>query len=157
MAAQHGDRLGRQGEARAPAFRLWRLKAFGSEVRPAEPYFEGIAAGGKTDAVALATQLIKQMSGRFEPEKMPDEYASAVKELVQAKIEQRAPQVQIAQEAKAKGAVVNIMDALKKSMQKQGQAKVLGAVGSRMGKAASKQGVARPTTRAKSGSRRELH
>jgi non-homologous end joining protein Ku len=43
--------------------------------------------------VALATQLIKRMSGSFEPEKMPDEYALAVKELVQAKIEQRAPEV----------------------------------------------------------------
>jgi DNA end-binding protein Ku len=130
---------------------------YGNEVRAAEPYFEGVAAEAKAEAVALATQLIKRMSGRFEPEKMPDQYALAVKELVQAKIEQRAPEVQIAPEAKAKGAVINIMDALKKSMQKQGQAKVREAVGKRMGKAAPKQQAARPTTRAKSASRRELH
>ena len=64
---------------------------YGNEVRPAEPYFEGIAAETKPEAVALATELIKRMTGRFEPEKMPDEYARAVKELIQAKIEQRAP------------------------------------------------------------------
>jgi DNA end-binding protein Ku len=130
---------------------------YGNEVRPAEPYFEDIAAKPKADAVALATQLIKGMTGRFEPEKMPDEYARAVKELVQAKIEQRAPEVQIEPEAKAKGSVVNIMDALKKSMQKQGQAKVREAVGKRLGNTAQRQQKGRPNTRTRSGPRRELH
>src|SRR4029450_7001348 len=41
---------------------------YGNEVRAAEPYFEGIAAKAKAEAVALATKLIKRMSGRFEPE-----------------------------------------------------------------------------------------
>ena len=39
--------------------------------------------------------LIKQEFGKFQPEKMPNEYARAVHELVQAKIEQRAPEVEI--------------------------------------------------------------
>jgi DNA end-binding protein Ku len=130
---------------------------YGNEVRQAEPYFENLTGKVDSQAVTLAKELIKRMSGRFEPEKMPDEYARAVKELVQAKIEQRAPEVQIAPEGKAKGAVINIMDALKASMQKQGQAKVREAVGKRMGKAAPKQQAARPTPRARSTSRRELH
>ena len=33
--------------------------------------------------------------GKFEPQKLPNEYALAVHELVQAKIEQRAPEVEI--------------------------------------------------------------
>jgi non-homologous end joining protein Ku len=68
------------------------------------------------------------MSGRFEPEKMPDEYARAVHELVKAKVEHRATEVQIAPEGKLMAPVINIMDALKASMQKQGQAKVRDAV-----------------------------
>jgi non-homologous end joining protein Ku len=45
--------------------------------------------------VKLATNLLEQESGKFEPEKMPNEYARAVHELVQAKIEQRAPEVEV--------------------------------------------------------------
>jgi non-homologous end joining protein Ku len=50
------------------------------------------------------------MSGRFEPEKMPDEYSRAVKELVKAKVEHRAPQVVLEPDGKPKAAVINIMD-----------------------------------------------
>jgi hypothetical protein len=39
-----------------------------------------------------------------------------LRELLQAKVEQRAPQIEIATEGKAKPEVVNIMTALKKSM-----------------------------------------
>ena len=45
---------------------------------------------------------------------MPIEYAEAVRELVQAKIEQRAPEVEIGTERREATRVVNIMDALKK-------------------------------------------
>src|SRR5262245_43747796 len=57
------------------------------------------------------------------------EYARAVHELVQAKIEQRAPQVEIETPKGETPKVVNIMDALKKSMQARGQVKVRDAVG----------------------------
>src|SRR5262245_47510443 len=97
------------------------------------------------------------MSGRFEPEKMPDEYARAVKELVNAKIEDRAPEVEITPEGKPKAPVINIMDALKASMQKQGQAKVRDAVRKGMGKPASKVKVARKTTPSRPSARRGLH
>ena len=53
---------------------------------------------------------------------MPNEYANAVHELVQAKIEQRAPEVEIGTEKREPTKVINIMDALKKSMQARGQA-----------------------------------
>jgi non-homologous end joining protein Ku len=59
--------------------------------------------------------------GRFEPEKMPNEY---VYELVQAKIEQRAPEVAAGTAKGETPKVINIMDAVKKSMHAKGQAKV---------------------------------
>jgi non-homologous end joining protein Ku len=54
--------------------------------------------------------------------------------LLQAKVEQRAPQIEVATEGKAKPEVVNIMAALKESMQAKGRAKVRDAVRRRMGK-----------------------
>ena len=127
------------------------------ELRDAESYFQRIDGKVDTQAVKLAVDLIEQSSGRFEPEKMPNEYARAVHELVQAKIEQRAPEVEIETAKGETPKVINIMDALKKSMHAKGQAKVKDAVRKRMGKAAPKR-VARPTaTKARSGSRRSLH
>ena len=97
------------------------------------------------------------MSGPFEPEKMPDEYASAVRELVKAKVEHRAPEVMIEADGKPKAPVINIMDALKKSMQKQGQAKVSDAVRKRMGKAEPKEEAPRRPTRTRAGARSSMH
>ena len=49
------------------------------------------------------------------------------------------------------------MDALKQSMQKQGQAKVRDAVRKRMGKAAPKEETPRQAARTRAGARRRLH
>ena len=102
------------------------------------PYFDTIDTKVDDSAVKLAVDLVEQESGKFEPEKMPNEYARAVHELVQAKIEQRAPEVEIETEKRETPKVVNIMDALKKSMQAKGQTKVRDSVRKRMGKAAPK-------------------
>ena len=86
-----------------------------------------------------------------------DEYARAIHELVKAKVEHRAPEVTIAPDGKPAPQVINIMDALKQSMQKQGQAKVSDAVRKRMGKAAPKNEAPRPPTRSRASARRSLH
>jgi len=52
--------------------------------------------------------------------------------------------VQIGPEGKPKAPIINIMDALKASMHKQGQAKVRDALRKRMGKAAPKEQGPRP-------------
>jgi non-homologous end joining protein Ku len=82
---------------------------------------------------------------------MPNDYARAVHELVQAKVEQRAPEVEIETEKREAPKVVNIMDALKKSMQAKGQAKVRDAVRKRMGKPAPKQEARPPALKARTG------
>ena len=130
---------------------------YGNEVRAAEPYFDRFTMKPNTKSVTLASELIKRMSGRFEPEKMPDEYARAIHELVKAKVEHRAPEVEIAPDGKPMAPVINIMDALKQSMQKQGQAKVRDAVRKRMGKAAPKEEAPRGATRSRASARRSLH
>ena len=82
--------------------------------------------------------LIEQKSGKFEPQKMPNEYARAVHEPVQAKIEQRAPEVEIETAKGETPQVINIMDALKRSMQAKSQAKVKEAVREEDGRRRSK-------------------
>jgi DNA end-binding protein Ku len=101
--------------------------------------------------VKLAVNLIEDNSGKFEPEKMPNEYARAVHELVQAKIEQRAPEVEIETEKRETPRVVNIMDALKKSMQAKGQTKVGDAARTRMGESAPKQEARSPAFKGTNG------
>ena len=106
---------------------------YADEVRDAKPYFERITSTPTADAVALAKKLIEGTSGPFQPEKMPNEFANAVRELVQAKVEHRPPEVAPAPDGKAPK-VINIMAALKQSVEAKGRAKVKDAVRKRSGK-----------------------
>ena len=130
---------------------------YADELRKPESYFEKIETKADTDAVKLAVDLIEQQSGKFEPQKMSNEYAQAVHELVQAKLEQRAPEVAIAPESGEAPKVINIMDALKKSMQAKGQMKVKDAVRKRMGKAAPKRQASPVPSRSRPSTRRTIH
>jgi DNA end-binding protein Ku len=112
---------------------------YAHELRDEKPYFDRVTAEPEKEAVALAAELIERQSGKFEPKTMPDQYAAAVHQYLRAKVEQRAPEV--------------IMDALKKSVQAKGRAKVQDAVRKRVGKTAPKTGRPssreRPTARAR--------
>ena len=99
--------------------------------------------------------MIEAETGRFESEKMPDKYAETLRELHRAKVEQRAPQIEFAAEGKALQ-VINIMDALKESMQAKGRAKVREAVRRRMGKP-PKQEQPSPASRPRPSHRRTAH
>jgi DNA end-binding protein Ku len=87
-----------------------------NEIRAAEPLFKEITeVKVDKEALDLAKQLIKRKSGKFEPEQFKDEYSEAVWELINAKLEHRAPE--IVTEVPGTAKVINIMDALKKSVQ----------------------------------------
>ena len=104
---------------------------YAHEVREAEPYFERLTAEPKTEAIALAAELIELDRG-FRPDTMKDQFAAAIEELVKAKLEQRAPEIAL----DAKGAppkVINIMAALKQSVQAKGTARDKEAVRNRSG------------------------
>src|SRR3990170_823939 len=103
-----------------------------NEVRSAEPLFKEIAeVKVDKEALDLAKELIKRKAGKFEPEQLKDAYSEAVWELIHAKLEDRAPEIVTEMPGSAK--VINIMDALKKSVQ---QGKGAGA------KAQAKRGAA---------------
>ena len=127
------------------------------ELRKPDSYFDTIDTKVDDSALKLAVNLIEQESGKFEPDKMPNEYARAIHELVQAKIEQRAPEVEIETEKRESPKVVNIMDALKKSMKAKGQTNVRDSVRKRTGKAASKDQVSSASPRSRPTTRRTAH
>jgi DNA end-binding protein Ku len=129
---------------------------YADELRDPNPYFENINAELNTEAVGLAKELIEAESGRFEPKKMPDEYAETLRELLHAKVEQRAPQIEVATEGKAPQ-VINIMAALKESMQAKGRDKLRDAVQRRMGKPSEEDKPRPRASRPRSSQRRTAH
>lgn len=94
------------------------------EVRKAEEYFDDIKANAEPndDQMDLALELIKRKSGEFQPTKFKDLYQEGLKEIIQAKMEKRAPRVK--GEEMPTGKVINIMDALRKSLEQSKGGKV---------------------------------
>ncbi|PSJ15968.1 non-homologous end joining protein Ku [Nitrosomonas supralitoralis] len=87
------------------------------EVRKAEKYFEDIDPNTESekDQMDLALELIKRKSSDFNPTKFKDLYQEGLKEIIEAKMEKRAPRVK--GEKMPIGKVISIMDALRKSVE----------------------------------------
>lgn len=73
------------------------------------------------DLLDLGEELIKKKSSKFHPEKFKDSYTLALRELIAAKQEERPPR-QIEDNAPASN-VINLMEALKRSVKGDGGAK----------------------------------
>jgi DNA end-binding protein Ku len=86
------------------------------ELRDPAEYFKEIKKVGiNEDSLELAMELIKRKSSTFEPEKFKDQYEAAVRELVEAKLKHLpVPKEEVA--APRRGQVINLMDALRKSV-----------------------------------------
>ena len=89
---------------------------YAAELRDPAEYFNGIKKTKiSSDSLALAKELIKRKSKTFDPAKFVDGYEVAVKELVDAKLK-HAPIPREEAPAPTKGKVINLMDALRKSI-----------------------------------------
>ena len=84
------------------------------EVRDEKEYFDEIPdlKLGK-DMMDLARHIVETKSGHFEPEKFEDHYESALKELIEKK--SRGIKIEVPTE-RAPAKVVNLMDALRRSV-----------------------------------------
>jgi DNA end-binding protein Ku len=87
------------------------------EVRAADSYFEDIKAH-KVDQeqLKLAISLIEGKTTRFDPVHLKDHYQAALKELVEAKLKGVTPP----EPKRAEARVINLMDALRKSVEQTG-------------------------------------
>jgi len=90
---------------------------YAAELRDPAAYFSHVKKTAiQPDSLALAKELIKRKSGKFDAAKFVDGYEVAVKELVDAKLK-HAPIPHDEAPASKRGKVVNLMDALRKSVQ----------------------------------------
>lgn len=116
------------------------------EVREASKFYDVLKkAAVDEDKLELAEALIDKKSKPFDPEKFTDHYREALRELIDAKLEKRAPHV--AQEAEQAKTVVNLMEALKRSVEG-GKEKGTEKKGGK--KTAAKTAKAKKETKAKS-------
>jgi len=92
------------------------IMRYADELRDPEDYFRDIKRVAiDADQLSLARELIKRKSSTFKPEAYTDEYESALRVMVEAKVK-HAP-LPKAPSAPKSTKVVNLMDALRKSVQ----------------------------------------
>jgi DNA end-binding protein Ku len=114
---------------------LMETLRYADEVKKPETVFD--STGKKNpdkDLVELAEELIKKKSGKFQPEKFKDSYQVALRELIDAKLQKRPPKE--IEETPPASNVINLMDALKRSVKG-------GAAAERSGNGNGKKGAAR--------------
>jgi DNA end-binding protein Ku len=84
------------------------------EVRDSEEYFTDIEEEEpEKEMLELAERLIEQKSAKFDPSEFHDRYQDALLEMVKAKVKGQEP---VIAQAPERGKVINLMDALKRSL-----------------------------------------
>jgi DNA end-binding protein Ku len=121
---------------------------YADELQKPEAYF-GEVPDAKPDKelLSLATELIERKAKPFDPKVFKNQYDVALRELIDAKMEHRKPRE--IEEPQLGAKVINLMDALKKSI---GSASASGAKGkapAKRGKAAAEAAHAPKKTSAK--------
>ncbi|MGF9565079.1 Ku protein [Neorhizobium sp. BT27B] len=104
-------------EPRDDGIVLWSLR-FGDEVRPEENYFEDIDDEADPDLIPLVQKLIKQKTKRWTPDMVSDPIQESLLALIAEKKKALKPRKKTGKSKEAAPAsnVVNIMDALRKSV-----------------------------------------
>jgi DNA end-binding protein Ku len=92
------------------------LIRYGSELRPAERYFDTIPERKlDRDMLDMALQLVDRKTAPFDAEAFSDSYSTALRELVRAKASGRT--IIAAEAPEPASNVVDLMEALKRSVQ----------------------------------------
>jgi DNA end-binding protein Ku len=119
------------------------------EVRPAEFKFLDEDISVRAPELAMATSLIDSMAADFDPDLYTDDYRAALQEVIDAKIGGREIVAPVVAEAKPTGAV-DLMAALKASVDRAKAARTGGGDGADTGRSARGSGEPTPITHAKS-------
>lgn len=96
---------------------VMEMLRYAEELRDPAAYFEDVpTTKPDKEMVDLAVQLIGKKSSPFKPERFEDHYQTALKDLVQAKMKGRKIVTASDDERPKGGNVVDLMEALKKSL-----------------------------------------
>jgi DNA end-binding protein Ku len=94
---------------------------YADEIRSFDEIETGGEAKVRANEAELARKLVQQLSSEdFEPEKYQDEYRQRVEKLVQKKTE--GEEITVAEEEKPRAQVIDLMEALKKSLAREPRA-----------------------------------
>jgi len=106
-------------EPRDDGIVLWSLR-FGDEVRQEENYFDDIEDEADPDLIPLVQKLITQKTARWSPDMVSDPIQESLLKLIAEKKKSLKPKKgakgKKAEAAEPKSNVINIMDALRKSV-----------------------------------------
>jgi DNA end-binding protein Ku len=98
---------------------------YADEIQKADQFFADVPESKPDkELLGLAEELIKRKAKPFDPKAFKDPYEVALRELIDAKIEKRAPQE--IEETRPSAKVINLMEALKKSVKGGGETPVRG-------------------------------
>lgn len=98
-----------------PGLMAYELR-YAAELRSAAEYFAGIKTPAvNEESLELAKELIRRKSGKFEPEKFTDQYEAALHEMIEAKLKHLP--VPAEQKPAPRGKVVDLMEALRRSVE----------------------------------------
>ena len=124
---------------------------YADEVQNAEQYFSAVpGAKPEKELLSLATELIERKVAPFNPKAFKDQYEVALREIIDAKMEHRAPQAIDEPQLGAK--VINLMEALKRSVKSSGSSTTGKRAAAATAPAPTKKGKAK-TTKAKPAAR----
>ncbi len=112
---EHLVAISASGDDALPGMMAYTMR-YAEELRKPVDYFGEIKKVAiDDDQLSLAKELIQRKAAKFAPEKFKDEYEAALRAMVEAKVEHAPiPEDEPAQKSTK---VVNLMDALRKSVQ----------------------------------------
>jgi len=102
-------------EPRGQGIVLWTLH-YADEVRPPERYFEDIDGAADPELLKLISRLIDRRTRKWDDELVEDPMQASLKALIEAKKKRQRPPKAKKPAKETPTNVVNIMDALKKSL-----------------------------------------
>ncbi|HEX3969412.1 MAG TPA: Ku protein [Edaphobacter sp.] len=113
---EHLVALSTPADDKLPGMMAYTMR-YAEELRDPAEYFGDIKkVAVEEEQLSLAKELIKRKAAKFAPEKFKDEYETALREMVEAKVKhQPIPQEEPAPKS---AKVINLMDALRKSVSK---------------------------------------
>ena len=90
---------------------------YAGELKAPQTYFHDLPnAKIDSEMISLATEIINRKSGPFKPQEFKDRYAIALSELVKEKSRGKRIISVPEEEIPSRGNVINLMDALRKSL-----------------------------------------